>query len=71
MWPSNSTGVICVTNTTDSHNMTMLNDMATPLVFVGNISEMITHGIGPTEAEKLAIKPRMKISKSGLDEAPR
>ena len=41
-------------NTTASHSSTIQNDIARPRVFVGNISEIITHGMGPSDAAKLA-----------------
>ena len=34
----------------------MLNDIAVPLTFVGKISEIITHGIGPKRAGKTTNK---------------
>ena len=48
-------GVSCVISTTPIHNTTVANDMAIPLVLVGNISEIITHGIGPREDAKDAM----------------
>jgi hypothetical protein len=46
-------------------------DIAKPLIFVGNISEISTHGIGPSEEEKLAMKPNMKINVQILELRPK
>jgi hypothetical protein len=46
---SSITGVSWVINTTPIQRINVANDIANPLVFVGNISDMITHGIGPKE----------------------
>ena len=57
---SNKTGVNCVISTTPIHRVKVAKDMAIPRVLVGNISEMITQGIGPRDEAKLAMNPSIK-----------
>src|SRR5690606_22079803 len=64
----NKMGVSWVIKTTPVQRTTVQNDMATPRILVGNISEMITQGIGPKEVAKQAMKPRIKIKSQGPSE---
>ena len=52
----------CATSQFTENNARVAKDMARPRIFVGNISDMIIHGIGPNEKAKLAIKTEIAIS---------
>jgi len=63
---SNNIGVNCVMNITPIHSTSVQKDMAKPRVFVGYISEISTHGIGPKEDAKQAMYPKIKPKATGL-----
>ena len=48
-------GVNCVINRTPIHRTRVQNDIAMPRVLVGNISDMMTQGMGPSDEAKLAM----------------
>ena len=58
-------GKNCVTKTIDSQSVRTVTDIAMPLILLGKISEIITQGIGPNEAPKQAIYPRININNQG------
>ncbi len=62
---SNNTGVNCVIANTPTQRITVQNDIATPRIFVGKISESNTHGIGPSDDAKHAMNPSMKMINHG------
>src|SRR5690606_6723527 len=74
VWPapifSNKTGVNCEISHTPIHNTMMERDIATPLFFVGNISDIKTQGIGPREVLKHPTKPKIRISNQGPEVDP-
>lgn len=51
----NNIGVKYDIRNVPTHSTIVQIDIATPRVFVGNISDIITHGIGPKDAAKQAI----------------